>query len=182
MNIKEFLHNGRKIIYQEIQDQSFLDILNSSGIVPEELPDENLNYRVFKYEKNGKTRYACVFGVNAPDAYIEKVYIAFECPEDGFYKMMLDVAGQLDGEQPTKCRSRLSIAAEQAATKAQNWVSCKYPDRKIDWVLTGYPKDVQAEYNEMYKHVLNEFGYYLDTLNKISAPDVDLDYMRRMLE
>lgn len=180
--MKEFLHNKEKVVYQEIQDQSFLDILNKSGIIPEEVPDDNMNYRVFKYEKNGENRYACVLGANAPDTYIEKVYITFKYPEDGFYNMMLDVAGQLDGEQPKQCRSRLSIAAEQAAKKAQNWAENQYPDREIDWVLTEYQKDIQAEYNEMYKLALNSFGYYLDTLDKISAPDVDLDYMREMLK
>ena len=96
--------------------------------------------------------------------------------------MMVDVSGQINGEQPTKCRSRLSIAAEQAAKKAQNWVENQYPDREMDWFFTGYPRDIQAEYNEMYKLALNSFGYYMDTLDKISAPDVDLDYMREMLK
>ena len=50
--MKEFLHNGKKVIYQTIQDESFLDLLNNAGIVPEEVPDEDLSYRVFKYTKD----------------------------------------------------------------------------------------------------------------------------------
>ena len=180
--MKEFLHNGEKVIYQVVQDQRFLDILNSSGIIPEEVPDENLRYRVFKYTKDGQKRYACVLVANAPDAYIEKVYITFEYPEDGFYNMMLDITGQIGGEQPKICRSRLSIAANQADDKAKEWIKKQYPDEEMNWFFTGCPEDVQKEYNEMYKLALNSFGYYLDTLDKISAPDVDMDYVRKMLK
>ena len=51
--MKDFLHNGEKVIYQVLQDESFLDLLNKAGIIPEELPDDNLSYRVFKYVKDG---------------------------------------------------------------------------------------------------------------------------------
>lgn len=179
--MREFLHNGEKVIYQAVHDQSFLDVLNKSGIIPEEVPDDNLRYRVFKYAKDGENRYACVIVTNAPDTYIEKVYITFKYPEDGFWSMMLDVTGQMDGEDPKICRSRLSIAAEQADVKAKEWIKKQYPDEEKNWFFTGYPEDVQKEYNKMYKLALNSFGYHLDTLDKISAPDVDMDYIRSVL-
>lgn len=180
--MREFLHNGEKVIYQVVQDQSFLDILNKSGIIPEEVPDDNLRYRVFKYTKDGESRYACVLVANAPDAYIEKVYITFKFPEDGFYNMMLDITGQLDGDEPKIRRSRLSIAANQADDQAKELIKEKYPEQEMNWFFSGYPEEVQKEYDQMYKLALNSFGYYLDTLEKISAPDVDMEYMRKVLK
>lgn len=180
--MKEFLHNGEKVIYQEVINKSFLDVLNESGIIPEEVPDENLKYRVFKYAKDGEARYACVLAANSPDDYVEKVYITFKFPEDGFYNMMLDVTGQMSGDEPDVHRSRLSIAAEQAENKANEWIKKQFPDKDLDFFMMDYPEDVQNEFDMMYKLALNSFGYYLDTLDKISAPDVDMDYMRKMLK
>ena len=180
--MKKFSHNGEEVIYQEIQDQSFLDLLNESGIVPEEIPDDNLRYRVFKYTINNKRRYACVLVANAPDAYIEKIYITFVYPEDGFYNLMLDITGQIDGSEPKMLRSRLSIATEQAENKAKEWIENKYINDHMEWFFNGYPKDVQEEYNQMYNLALNQFGYDLKTLDKINAPDIDMNYMKKILK
>lgn len=180
--MKKFSHNREEVIYQEIQDQSFLDLLNESGIVPEEIPDDNLRYRVFKYTINNKRRYACVLVANAPDAYIEKIYITFVYPEDGFYNLMLDITGQIDGSGPKMLRSRLSIATEQAENKAKEWIENKYINDHTEWFFNGYPKDVQEEYNQMYNLALNQFGYDLKTLDKINAPDIDMNYMKKILK
>ena len=180
--MKEFLHNGQKVIYQTVQDESFLDLLNKAGIIPEEVPDEDLSYRVFKYTKDNQKRYACVLVANAPDAYIEKVYITYDFPEDSFYNLMLDITGQLGGDDPKMIRSRLSIATEKAEDKAEDWIKEKYPENYMDWFFTGYPEDVQKEYNNMRKLVLIHFGYNLETLDQISAPDVDMEYMKDILK
>lgn len=141
--MKEFLHNGKKVIYQTVQDESFLDLLNNAGIVPEEVPDEDLSYRVFKYTKDDQKRYACVLVANAPDAYVEKVYITYDFPEDGFYNLMLDITGQLGGDDPKMIRSRLSIATEKAEDMAREFIEKRYPDKFKSWFFTGYPEDVQ---------------------------------------
>ena len=180
--MKKFSHNGEEVIYQEIQDQSFLDLLNESGIFPEEIPDDNLRYRVFKYTINNKRRYACVLIANAPDAYIEKIYITFAYPEDGFYNLMLDITGQIDGSEPKMLRSRLSIATERAENKAKEWIENKYINDHMEWFFNGYPEDVQEEYNQMYNLALNQFGYDSETLDKINAPDIDMDYMKQTLK
>lgn len=179
--MREFLHNGKKVIYQTIQDESFIDLLNKSGIVPEEVPDEDLSYRVFKYTKDDQKRYVCVLVANAPDAYIEKVYITYDFPEDGFYNLMLDVTGQLKGDDPKIVRSRLSIAFENATNKANEWIEKKYPNH-MDWFFTGYPEDVQKEFNHMIKLSLNSYGYDIETLDKIKSPDVDMEYIKEILK
>lgn len=179
--MREFLHNGNKVIYQTIQDESFIDLLNKSGIVPEEVLDEDLTYRVFKYTKDDQKRYACVMVAYAPDAYIEKVYITYEFPEDGFYNLMLDITGQLNGDDPKMVRSRLSIAFESATNKANAWIEKKYPNH-MDWFFTEYPEDVQKEFNHMIKLALNSYGYDLETLDKIKSPDVDMEYIKEILK
>lgn len=180
--MREFLHNGERVVYQVLQDESFLDLLNKAGIIPEELPDDNLSYRVFKYVKDGRKKYACVLIANAPDAYIEKVYTTFSYPEDGFYNMMLDITGQLEKEEPVKIRSRLSIAVEQAEKSAEEWIEEKYPDQYANWCFSGYPADIQKEHQNMQKIALSSFGYDIDTLDKISAPDVNMDYIRELFK
>lgn len=79
-DMKEYMHNGQKVIHQTISDDSFLDHLSKAGIVPEELP--LLDNRVFKYTKDGVTRYACVYAANVPEMYLEKIYITESLPEE----------------------------------------------------------------------------------------------------
>ena len=180
--MKEFIHNGQKVIYQTVQDESFLNLLNKSGIIPEEVPDEDLRYRVFKYTKNEQKRYACVLVANAPDAYIEKIYITYVFPEDGFHNLMLDITGQLDGDKPQIIKSRLSIAIDEAENKAREWIKEKYPENYKNWFFIGYPENVQKEYNVMRKLALNHFGYDFETIDQINAPDVDISYVKNILK
>lgn len=178
--MREFIHHGEPVIYQQLVDECFLDLLNKEGIFPEEIPDENLEYRVFKYCKNGQKRYACVIQTIAPDAHVEKVFITLQFPEDGFEKLMLDVCGQLEKEAPSIMRSRLSIANEQAERVAREWVEKQFPEQKANMFLE-YPEEIQKEYDKMRKFALNRFGYDLETLDQIQAPDVDMEYMRSVL-
>lgn len=180
--MKEFLHNGETVKYQEIQDESFLGLLNKAGIVPEEIPDENLWYRVFKYTKDGEKLYAGVIVANAPEAYIEKVYITSKVPDDGFHDLMLDVSGQNAGRDPKMIKSRLSVAAEEAYKEAKKWIRKKYPKDYMAWEFMGYPQNIQNEYNDVVKQSLVHFGYSLETLDLINAPDVDLEYMKNILK
>lgn len=178
--MREFVHNSERVIYQELEDESFLNLLSENGIIPEELPEENLRYRVFKYYKDGVKRYACVLVANAPDAYIEKVYTTFSYPEDGFWNMMLDITGQIDGEEPEVMRTRLSIAIENAENCAKEWIKKKYPEKEMEWMLLGYPEDIQKEYNNILKTALSGYGYYKGMLDKISAPGVDIEYIKNI--
>lgn len=179
--MKEFLHHGEKVFYQEVIDESFLNLLNKSGIIPEELPDGNLDYRVFQYEKDNQKRYACVIVANAPGAYVEKVYITYKIPCDGFYRLMLDVSSQLNGEKPKKIESRLHAALSQARKQADQYFYEKYPDQKMNFVLFGYGEKIQ-EYNNMIGVMLTKFGYNLQTLEKVSAPDVDIESVKKYFE
>ena len=180
--MKELLHNGQKVIYQTVQDESFLDLLNKSGIIPEEVPDEDLSYRVFKYTKDDQKRYACVLVANDPETYVEKVYITYEIPEDGFYNMMLDVTGQLGGAEPKTTRSRLSVAYQEAKTRANKWIEKRYPENYMMWSMMGYPENIQNEYNDVVKQALQHFGYSLETLDMINAPDIDMEYMKNLMK
>lgn len=181
--MKEFLHNGEKVIYQTVQDERFLDLLNKAGIIPEELPEDNMSYRVFKYTKDGVKRYACVMVANAPDTYIEKIFITYAFPEDGFENLMLDIVGQKQGDNEKIIRSRLSVANAKAESSALEWIKKEYPEQYNNYILYGeFPEEIQKEYNNMYKLSMNYFGYHIEDLEKISAPDCDMDYMKNVLK
>ena len=182
MKANEFLHNGEKVTYYVMQDESWFDLLDYKGIVPEELPVKDMRYRVLQYNDGGKNVYACIFTPNAPDAYIEEVYITSKIPEDSFNDLMLDVFGQLNGKPPKQRRSRLSIACENADRETKKWIEKQYPDQAVYWMLKGYPEEIQKEYNEEYKLQMQLMGYSLDMLEKIKAVDIDMNYMKEFLK
>lgn len=172
-----YTHNGAEVIYQTL-DKDFLCHLNENGIIPQELPDKDLRYRVFKYEKDGVVKYACVMDANVPDTYIQHVYITTKYPEDGFYEMMLDIDGQISGATPKKMPSRLKIAIDKAEQEAKEWIEKKYPDKISGWFFTGYPEDINKQYCSMIRLALNAYGYDESVVKMIDISDVDSTYLR----
>ena len=71
---------------------------------------------------------------------------------------------------------------EQGEKRAEEWIEEKYPDQYANWCFSGYPADIQKEHQNMQKIALSSFGYDIDTLDKISAPDVNMDYIRELLK
>lgn len=179
MSAHKYTHNGEEVIYQQI-DVDFLWLLNKNGIIPQELPDPDLNYRVFKYEKDGRVRYACVLNTVGEEPS-QKVFITYSVPEDGFYKLMLDVQGQIDHGDPARIESRLHIAVAKAEREVSKGIDEKYPDKQFEFMLNGYPADVQKEYDFQFKISMADYGYYSKTLDQIEAPDVDKDSLRKLL-
>lgn len=179
-DMKEYMHNGQKVIYQTISDDSFLSHLSKAGIVPEELP--LLDNRVFKYTKDGVTRYACVYAANVPEMYLEKIYITESLPEDGFLELMSDISDQVKGEEPKAIKSRLSLAVQEAEREAHEFIKKRYPDKEMEWYFVGYPEDVQKEFHTARKLALNFKGYHLEDVEQISAPDVDMEAVKEMLK
>lgn len=179
--MKEYMHNNKTIKYQEVVDQSFLAILAENGVRPRELPVPDFRYRVFAYNTNGNHKYAAVIVANAPDAYIEKVFIMDSIPEDGFWSMMQDVSSQNSGAEPEKIKSRLSTAIKEAENSAYEFIQNKYRDQAAGWMLMGYPAEIQDEIREMQKLYLNQYGYHLWVLDHIDVNDVDLEYVKNIL-
>ena len=172
----EYIHNDEKVIYQTVQDQSFIDALNAEGIKPEELPDPEMSYRVFKYSKNGQKRYAIVQEAIGADTYAEKVFITFAVPEDSWKELMLDIIGQIEGEEPKQIESRLNKAIIEAEKAADEWITKRYGAAEI------WENKHKQERDSMFKLFLSGNGYNYAMLNKISAPDTDIEYLKQILK
>ena len=179
--MREYTHNNVRVTYQMVED-GFINALNANGMYPEELPIDDFRYRVFKYTYDGSIRYAAVIQTIAPDACLEKVYITTSIPEDGFYEMMLDIEGQKDGDEPQKIKSRLSIAISKAEESADNWVKEQFPDEWKNCFFTGYTEKLQKEYDTAFGIALNSFGYDINMLDKINAPDIDKEDLKKKLK
>ncbi len=181
--MKMYEHNGEKVIFQTVSDQLFLDGLYDAGIVPEEVSEGDLRYRVFKYGKDGKVTYAVVLATNATDTYLEKVYITEKVPEDGFWHLVEDVDAQREGEEPKKIPSRLKLAIDKAEEDAEEWIRANYPEKTGELLfMTEYPDEVAGEKKKIWKMRLSEYGYDLDVLKKIKVTDVDMDFVRELLK
>lgn len=180
--MNEYLHNGEKVIYQITVDDPFLGVLNRNGITPEELPDENFDYRVFKYSLDGQKRYACVINTNAPDATVEKVFTTFVYPEDGFYNLMVDVNRQRNGEEPQKIKSRFAVAWEKAENLANEYIKNKYPDKAVEFMMNGYPEDVQKDHDITFKMFMAKYGYDDRIIESLNIPDSDIEFAKTKLK
>lgn len=190
--MKEYLHNGEKVILQTVIDRCFLDALNEKGIIPEELPIDNFEIRVFKYSIDGVKRYACVKAYGRED-YFEDIYITYSVPEDGFERMMYDVEAQARGEC-TFSFSRLKWAYLKACKDAEDYVCEKYNINPED-IPTGSMEDIEArkENHEYYDKIenemkflkkisLNKYGYNYDMIDKIAAADVNKEHIKDILK
>lgn len=181
--MQEYTHNGERVIFQQAVDECFIDFLNGKGIVPEELPDDDFTYCVFKYTLDGKLRYAAVQKPITMDAYVENIYITFAIPEDGWLNLIKDVEGQQRGEEPKKMQSRLSLAYEYVERRAREILSEKYPDADhFELALYGYPKVYEKEYLKTIKYLLLDIGYTEENIMKVQANDVDKDYLKKIFE
>lgn len=179
---KEYTHNNKIVKYDTIINDTFLNILTKNGIRPTELPDSDLQYRVFSYTINGNHHYATVIGTNVPDEYIEKVFITDEIPVDGFRNMIEDVDAQNYGSTPKKVKSRLSLVADKARKMAEEFVVSKYPMHEFEWTFQGYPTEIENEIRKMEKLYYQRYGYYKEMLDRIDAPDVNLEYVKGILK
>lgn len=173
-----FMHNGKEVRFQEFKNARFLSILNDMAIIPSELPELSMSYRVFKYRHNGVDTYACVVGDLTFGS--ESVYITESYPDDGFWNLMVDVMGQLKGDKPEEARSRLGMVLDEAVNGALKSINELHKEKK--YTFLSMPNDIMDECVKMIKNTLVMYGYDLQTIDMISAPDVDMEKVRRILQ
>lgn len=95
--IKTYKHYGKEVIFQQIQDKRFIDVLKENNVDYTELPI--LDYRVLLYHKEAENYYAIIVPVNAVEVYLENVYIAKEIPLDmNWENLVEDINNQRNGE------------------------------------------------------------------------------------
>lgn len=196
---KEFYHNGEKVIYQDTIEQSFLDVLTKNGIKPVELPIDSTEFRVFRYFKDEKKRYAIVSS-HGYDMYFEDIYLTDTVPEDGFEALFYDVTDQKDmNKKPAIMKSRIRMVLSIAREKADAYVTEKYNlnpgdlhyrsnadfDEEEDEEETtpGINYDeIDKERKFFMKMVMHEYGYTYEMLDQIYAPDAEDTIVREVLK
>lgn len=154
---KEFKHNGETVLFQHIDEDTFANVLKSKNVEAIELPDKDLSYTVYRYSVNESKKYACT--IREVDGMSEKVFITNFIPEDGWHALMLDVIGQVRGEEPRKMETRESIAYRQAKKIATDAINEKYPNNAMEWTLMGYPEEIQNEFNMILETHMWKYGY-----------------------
>lgn len=88
--MEKFNHYGVEVIYQVI-DGPFEEVLKQNGVKYTALP--YIEDIVFRYEKNGRRKYAYIEVEKLPDDYAERVYITSEIPEDLSWKGIAEDTG-----------------------------------------------------------------------------------------
>ena len=178
--MKNYSHNGNTVSYDMVDD--FLGTLNRQGIYPEELPMLEEGCRVYKYPQNGASQYAAVITREVPeDGYCDEVYITESYPDDGFGNLVADVNNQRNGGEPHQVVSRLKVLLNVVEDMAADEIRKKYDVDLSAWMMQSYPESVKRAYIDHCKDIMYRYGYNLEILDKISAPEKDKEYAREIL-
>ena len=180
----KYFHNGIEVVYQIINGR-FLNQLHGNNIRPTELPEEDLNYRVFRYAYQNRIHYAAIVPFQA-NGYAEQVFITDQVPEDGFKHLIDDVINQVDGGSPARIRSRFSIAYEKALSQTDMYLNFyssngSYRESPQDLGI-NIGLDSREARNHFLKIELESYGYTKEIIDMIEVPDVDMDKIRKLWE
>ena len=152
----KYIHYGVDVTYQQLVDKSFRDDLKKAGIPYTDLPI--LENDVLTYEYDGKRRYAVIELGNAPDAYIENVYITTEIPLDMDWEALLrDCHGQRCKEEPMPLKTKARIICEKAYDIA-------LPETTPENVFSA---------------VLPSLGYSADDILEMDHHDISDDFIKK---
>lgn len=149
--MKVYRHYGVEVVFQSLHDKSFKEELEKAAINYTELPI--LDKTIYKYTKDGATKYAYVVYPNVPEEYVEEVYITCQTPDDmDWDKIVKDVYDQANGETPKEMPTRARILYDKAVEMACNlpeeldadftdWSQPKEKDVELALVSLGYTKE-----------------------------------------
>ena len=167
--MKKFIHYGKEVIYQQLNDATFRDALDKEGISYIELP--LIENDVLMYEKNGIEKYACIVKGNAPDVYIENVYITTQIPLDlSWENLLLDCLGQTHGEEPMRlktkakmiCEKSISMVLEENVGREKEF----WTEKKVD------PRE--------FRLALCTLGYSIERILEMDHYDVSSEFLEEM--
>ena len=170
--MRKFMHYGKEVIYQQIGDVSFRDLLDKEGIKYVDLP--LLEDDVLMYEKDGKTRYVCIVRANSPDEYIENTYMTSEIPVDlSWRNLMLDCKRQKSGEEPMKLKTKAKLLCEKATDMAMKSARERAEPGSMIWTIPEVdPRD--------FRLALIALGYNIDIIMEMDHHDVDEKFLEDM--
>ena len=158
--MKNYLHYGVNVYLRFVREGNFINILQKNQIEYFELPyiEKMKTEKIIAYEGKGtnKRMFAIIVPYGSPEKSGEKVYITPEVPIDGNWnKLISDVDAQRRGSIPMEVESRLH--------------------RVLDILL-----EAESDFSHL-RIGLNAYGYDINTLDQINAPDVDQDFLKKIM-
>ena len=157
----ETKHYDQPVIYQQITDRSFKDILKESGIKYKELPIEET---VLMYEKDGTIKYAYIVQGNVPDTYVENIYITGTIPADMNWKnVALDIDRQKNGESPMQLKTKARFICEKA--------------EEIATEVVGFERRLNPK---KFRLALISLGYTLKEIKEMEHRDISEKFLAEM--
>lgn len=170
--IKTYKHYGKEVIFQQIQDKRFIDVLKENNVNYTELPI--LDYRVLLYHKEAENYYAIIVPVNAVEVYLENVYITKEIPLDmNWENLVEDINNQRNGETPMMLKTKAKLLCEKAEKLVLE------SENKND---DGFFSSLDTEINPAYfRQALITLGYSIEEVLEMEHHDVNEEYLRRFL-
>jgi hypothetical protein len=149
-------HYGKKVICQFIPDD-FRKVLLSKGVDYMELPINNTDLCILKYETDGKTKYAVLEMLLTCEEYHQMVYLTESIPDDCNWDLLVrDITAQQErNEPPMKMRSRLKMIFDEKFSMHYGDSLFKVYIKLLDY---GYTKDnlMYAAYNDVDKNYIQE--------------------------
>lgn len=164
--MKTFMHYGKEVIWQQAYGGEFRTHLKNEGVDFIDLPI--LGNDVLRYSKDGRTRYACIKSVNAPDEWLEDIYITFDIPLDMSWENLIkDCDAQRHGEPPMALFTKARLICDAALEMIKNHSEFSFfEDPDVS------PAD--------FKLALINLGYRLDDILSMDHHDVSNAFLEAM--
>ena len=170
--IKTYKHYEKEVIFQQIQDKRFIDVLKENNVDYTELPI--LDYRVLLYHKEAENYYAIIVPVNAVEVYLENVYIAKEIPLDmDWCNLVEDINNQRSGDCPIELKTKAKLLCEKAEELA-----LESEHKNDDDFFSSLDTEINPAY---FRQALITLGYSIEEVLEMEHHDVNEEYLRRFL-
>lgn len=163
--MERFKHYGQEVVYQFLEEGSFIDHLEKNGVEYTELPI--MEDRVVCYAIDGRKKYAYMTG-----AAFRSVYITEEIPLDmSWENIAADHQAQRDGEEPMVMKTKALALIERAVT-----ATTKEPE--VTSILEmALP---EPDFDEIKSYLFFALGYEVEDILKMEHHDVDPDFLAKL--
>lgn len=170
MMAKTYTHYGKEVIFQDIIEDSFKNVLKKEGVEYTDLPiivKECPEASVITYMYNDKKRYALLIPSSSRTS--ERCFITESIPEDcDFFKLAMDVMGQSNGEAPKKMKTKAKMLLEMAVEKAKQRIIDETIKEKG---LEGYLMNLSLNEKAVNEETYYELIYLHSSIDEISEMD-----------
>lgn len=170
MTYKIYKHYDNDVIFQQLQDMRFINVLKENHVEYKELPI--LDYRVLLYSKDMEDKYAVIVPVNAVETYLENVYITTEIPQDMSWENLIeDISNQRNGEKPMELKTKAKLLCEKAEKLVlENQTNEDYFNSLDTEIDPG-----------LFRMALTTLGYTIEEVLEMDHHDIDEEYLKGFL-